>query len=112
MLLFGGGAGVGISAFPSSANTNIIGGLSIFASFGPTVAAGLPMPPWKATYCLPSATYVIAKLPARLLEEYDYVPPLVSRRRIPESLVDLLQRIASIDHRPKLSGLDKTPEKR
>src|SRR5215471_21452376 len=57
-LLFGGGTGAGFgnSAVPSSVNTNSIGGFSIFASFGPTVGAGRPRPPWNATYCFPSAS--------------------------------------------------------
>lgn len=46
--------GAGSSAFPPSANTNSIGGLSTFASFGPTLAAGRPEPAMNATYCLPS----------------------------------------------------------
>lgn len=41
-----------------------------------------------------------ANLPARLLEEYDNVTFLVSRLGMPMSLGNLVQGIASIDHRP------------
>src|ERR1041384_4393500 len=49
----GGGAG-GSGAFPSSPNTNSRGGLSILASFGPTVPAGRPAPPRQAPHPSPS----------------------------------------------------------
>src|SRR5579883_2141831 len=55
----GGATGAGISAFPSNANTYMIGGPSTVALFGPTVGAGRPSPPPKATYCFPSTSYVI-----------------------------------------------------
>ena len=47
-------AGAGIGVLPSSSTTHHSGGASSFALVGPTVTAGRPSPPIKATYCLPS----------------------------------------------------------
>ena len=51
--LSGGGAGLGISALPSIAKTNSMGGFSTLSLLGPTTVAGRPSPPRNATYCLP-----------------------------------------------------------